>query len=230
MFDKELGNIVLVSNPRAKHVIVRYRDDAFRVTHPPQLNEEAIAKIIEGMKPKLLNVIQKQNNKRILSPDNILTTYSFDVALSESRYSNYYTKLQDRKLNIICPSGTDFSDPSVQKTIWVIIEKYLRSEAKLILPDMVKLLAGEKSLSYNDVKINKSTSRWGSCSSRGNINLSYKCLLLPEHLISFIILHELCHTVEMNHGEKFWQLLDNVTGGKARALTRELKVFSLSYI
>jgi len=82
---------------------------------------------------------------------------------------------------------------------------------------------------FSDVKINKSTSRWGSCSFKKSINLSYFCLLLPPHLLDLIVLHELCHTREMNHGDKFWIHLDSVTGNRAKALTLELKKFSTMF-
>ncbi|MDR0825039.1 MAG: M48 family metallopeptidase, partial [Prevotella sp.] len=89
----------------------------------------------------------------------------------------------------------------------------------------VKLLAEKHSFQYAIVKINKSRTRWGSCSSMKNINLSFYGMLLPEYLIDFVILHELCHTVEMNHGEKFWALLDKVSDGRSHELTQELKSF-----
>ena len=54
------------------------------------------------------------------------------------------------------------------------------------------------------------------CSARGNINLSYFLVLLPGHLIDYVLLHELAHTREMNHGEHFWKLLDSMTGNKAQ--------------
>ncbi len=79
------------------------------------------------------------------------------------------------------------------------------------------------------MKINKSRTRWGSCSSKKVINLSYYCLFLPEHLIDFVILHELSHTIKMNHGEGFWKLLDSVSGGKAKELTQELKSFKTEW-
>ncbi|WP_373802195.1 M48 metallopeptidase family protein, partial [Bacteroides heparinolyticus] len=64
---------------------------------------------------------------------------------------------------------------------------------------------------------------------RGNINLSYYLVLLPKHLIDYVLLHELAHTREMNHGERFWALLDKLTEGKAEALRMELKQYRTEF-
>lgn len=61
--------------------------------------------------------------------------------------------------------------------------------------------------SWNRVAIRNQRRCWGSCSSQGNLNFNYKLLLLPPHLRDYVIVHELCHLREMNHGAKFWNLV-----------------------
>lgn len=61
--------------------------------------------------------------------------------------------------------------------------------------------------SYNRVSIRQARTRWGSCSSKGNLNFNYKILFLPEDLQNYLIVHELCHLKEMNHGKNFWMLV-----------------------
>lgn len=72
------------------------------------------------------------------------------------------------------------------------------------------------------VAIKNNVSNWGSCSSKGNINLNMRLILLPEHLQDYVILHELCHLRYPDHGPAFHALLDSLLGGRETAFSREL--------
>ena len=65
--------------------------------------------------------------------------------------------------------------------------------------------------SYNKISIRNSRSRWGSCSAKKNINFNYKIIFLPEDLLDYIVVHELCHLGEMNHSKRFWNLVEKTT-------------------
>lgn len=224
--DKDLGEIRLVENKKARRIIVKRRGDYLQLTHPPLISRTYIEKAIEEMKPRLLKLIERKVEKKIITPDTIFKTFSFSLRIIESESTNnYYLKLKDEVLSISCPLNTDYHDDKIQHVIRELIEKTLRYEAKRLFPSKVEYLAKQYGFTVSGVKINKSRTRWGSCNSKKNINLSYYCMLLPEYLVDFIILHELCHTVEMNHSERFWQLLDKVSDGKSKELTKELKSF-----
>ena len=105
----------------------------------------------------------------------------------------------------------------------------LRRVASENLPRRLDYLSRRFNFCYNGVSLRDSHSRWGSCSSRGNISLSIYLQLLPEHLADYVMLHELCHTVEMNHSPRFWELMDNVTDGKSKQLRHELKSYRTSF-
>jgi predicted metal-dependent hydrolase len=60
---------------------------------------------------------------------------------------------------------------------------------------------------YNNVRIKKQKTRWGSCSEKKNINFNFKLLFLPPELSDYIIVHELCHLGEFNHSKRFWNLV-----------------------
>ena len=129
------------------------------------------------------------------------------------------------KTEIICPPNTDFENDKLQEWLQKVIAEALRKNAKIILPQRLNALAVAHHFTFKGVKINSSEGRWGSCSSSKSINLSYYLILLPAHLLDYVLLHELCHTIEMNHGSEFWKLLNRATSNKALALREELKKY-----
>jgi len=103
----------------------------------------------------------------------------------------------------------------------------LRLEAKSYIPDRTELLAKKFNFNYSKVSVRNAKTRWGSCSGKNNISLNIQLMRLPDFLIDYIILHELCHTVEKNHGKHFWALLDKVSGD-AKGMDKALKAYSPS--
>lgn len=84
------------------------------------------------------------------------------------------------------------------------LQRWLQRHAKAHLGEWLQRLAADTGLRYTGCCVKGQRSRWGSCSSRGNINLNYKLMLLPPEWVRYVLIHELCHTVEMNHSKRFW--------------------------
>lgn len=103
----------------------------------------------------------------------------------------------------------------------------LRRAAKADLPARIERLSQLTGLHYEKVSVRAARTKWGSCSGKGRISLSLFLMTLPEHLRDFVIIHELCHTVHHNHSPRFHALVDRLTGGHEKALTRELRAFSI---
>ena len=82
---------------------------------------------------------------------------------------------------------------------------------------------------YNKVTVRNQSTRWGSCSKSGNINFNYKLALLPESLVDYVVVHELCHLGEFNHSKKFWDLVARtVPDYKERRQELRIKSINLS--
>lgn len=102
----------------------------------------------------------------------------------------------------------------------------LRAAAKAYLPGRLKELADANGFTFNQVRIKHNVSNWGSCSVKGNINLNLNLMRLPEHLRDYVMLHELCHLKQMNHGPEFHALLESLCPDH-KALRAELKTWKL---
>jgi hypothetical protein len=96
-----------------------------------------------------------------------------------------------------------------------------------ILFGRLKELAAEHGFGYGRAGIRNQKSRWGSCSTRNNISLNIQLLALPGHLRDYVILHELVHTEHKNHSKRFWARLDDLVGGKAKVLRKEMRGWTL---
>ena len=71
----------------------------------------------------------------------------------------------------------------------------------------LRSLSKDCNLPFNQISVRGQKTRWGSCSSDRNISLNYKLLFLPPQVARYVLIHELCHTVHMNHSKEFWQLV-----------------------
>lgn len=95
-------------------------------------------------------------------------------------------------------TGEPFTDAEIR-----LMRKHMRER----LPELVRRQAAVIGVSYGNISIRMQKSRWGSCSSKGNLN--FNCLLdrAPAEVLEYVVIHELCHRMEMNHSDRFWALL-----------------------
>ncbi|RZD33481.1 MAG: hypothetical protein CXT75_11675 [Methanobacteriota archaeon] len=104
-----------------------------------------------------------------------------------------------------------------------------RKVARKVLCRRIGELAQLHNFVYNRISIRKQKTRWGSCSSKDNINLNMNLLHLPPELMDYVLLHELVHTKVKNHSKDFWDELDTVVPN-ARIIDRKLKDYQYCLI
>ena len=86
----------------------------------------------------------------------------------------------------------------------------LGDEAVEYIPKRVEYFAPKIGVRYGRITIRNQKSRWGSCSSKGNLNFNCLLMLTPPEIIDYVVVHELCHRKEMNHSFQFWALVEKV--------------------
>lgn len=85
-----------------------------------------------------------------------------------------------------------------------------RSQAKQVFARKVAWYAQQMQVSYGTIAIREQKTRWGSCSSRGNLNFNWRLILAPEPVLDYVVVHELAHRKEMNHSTRFWGIVEEM--------------------
>lgn len=93
------------------------------------------------------------------------------------------------------------------------LEKWYRKEAAALLSEKAEEFAERLQVTYEDIRIKDQKSRWGSCSSKGNLNFNWRIIMAPEMICDYVVIHELCHLVYLDHSEKFWRLVESICPG-----------------
>ena len=221
--DKDFGKIHFVVRRSARNITMRVKEDGLHVTTPPYRSITALLKAIAPFRERLRNVCSEVKPKPF-DLNFSIEAECFRLKLETSPLKNFTVSMRDETVVIACPAHADFTTDRVQTLVKNAVMRAMRKKAEEYLPPLVQYWSSLFDLPYNKVTISKARSRWGSCSSKRDISLSFYLMLLPAHLMDYVILHELAHTREMNHGPKFWELLNQLTDGKALALRKELRM------
>ncbi len=105
-------------------------------------------------------------------------------------------------------------------------KEYLKNKeiAREILQRKVDWFNEIYGFSYNKIAIRNQRTRWGSCSSKNNLNFNYRIIYLPEKYIDYLVVHELCHLKEMNHSPRFWKLVSEAISD-CKTISKKLRSF-----
>lgn len=221
--DKDFGKIHFVVRRSARNITMRVKEDGLHVTTPPYRSITALLEAIAPFRERLRNVCSEVKPKPF-DLNFSIEAECFRLKLETSPLKNFTVSMRDETVVIACPAHADFTTDRVQTLVKNAVMRAMRKKAEEYLPLLVQYWSSLFDLPYNKVTISKARSRWGSCSSKRDISLSFYLMLLPAHLMDYVILHELAHTREMNHGPEFWELLNQLTDGKALALRKELRM------
>ena len=107
----------------------------------------------------------------------------------------------EKQLARVTPAEPVFSDNQLAE---------LTEKARTLVCQRVAYFAPMVGVQYGRISIRKQKTRWGSCSSSGNLNFNCLLAIVPPEVLDYIVVHELCHRKEMNHSPRFWAQVGNV--------------------
>lgn len=226
-----IGKVTLKKSHLSKNISIALRPlKGVVVTMPRYVSYKYALKVVEKKQSWILKHLPKieQVEKKAtkFSENTPFNTKYRKLIISKHDNNNVVSKINSNSIQIAYPSNYDVENPKIQEHIKTLLTEALRLEAKEYLPSRTYSLAQKFNFRYNRVFIKNAKTLWGSCSAKNNINLNLHLMRLPDHLIDYIIIHELCHTIEKNHGTPFWKLMDSILGD-AKQLSKELRKYSI---
>lgn len=205
--DSEFGDITVRRSAKASQVRIRVAPDgSLRASMPLYAPIFLLKRLVKSSREELRQMIKQSQP---------ITTYKDGQQIGKSHTlivrSAQKFKIQKSKQQIVVylPENKSLSNPEVVRSIRDASISALRLEAKSYLPKRLSYLASKHGLDYERVRFSHASSRWGSCSSTGTISLNIALMKLPFNLIDYVLIHELSHTVHMNHSQDFWELVSS---------------------
>ena len=188
--------------------------EGLTVIAPQGLDERQVVELVSGKREWIAAKLDQFEEVRHLLVDKVSARpEAFDLpALAESWRVEYRTTKgktvgartdQQGRIQVY---GAVTGDERCKAAL----RRWLARRAKETLTPWLESLAAESGLRFSRVIIKNQRTRWGSCSADGVISLNAKLLFLPPKLVRYVLMHELCHTLERNHTNRFWTHLRQV--------------------
>jgi predicted metal-dependent hydrolase len=206
--DKELNYIVTRSNRKTIGIAID-RNGLVKVASPYRVSESYINELLHKksswIQKKLIEIerrADKANSPKMFNDGEAFLYLGNVFELKICRNSNCKkarVKLEGKDILLDLPSNsnTDIIKNTLRQ--WYI------EQFKNIATERINYYSAKIGVFPKKVTIREQKTRWGSCSSKGNINLNWKLIMAPLEVLDYVIVHELCHLIVMNHSGEFWK-------------------------
>lgn len=223
--DKEFGEIKIRKNKLARSVKLSVGvDGGLRASIPYYSPEFAVQRLVNHNRTQIREMLALHNTKNLYKNGDLIgKTHTLFLRYFDGK--SIKISLEGNQVFVQIPENLPFESPIVQAEIRKIVAKILRKQAKAYLLRRINFLAEKYGFYFKKLRFSHTSTRWGSCSSSGTISLNIALMNLPHHLIDYVIIHELCHTRQMNHSEKFWAEVSKYCPDYKKCV-KEMKQFS----
>lgn len=207
--DAEFGAITIRRTRLARHIKLKIDQRGMIVISMPIRAPLFLAKtLLAESRAKIRHHVQQAEQQQAVLLDGDMIGKSHRLAIAPA--DDYHAKLSGTTLHVSIPRGIDPHSQQAQQFIKQSALKALRTQSKAYLSRRLQKLADDYGFTYNTIRFSNAGTRWGSCSSTGTISLNIWLMQLPFELIDYVLIHELCHTKQLNHSPYFWDLVQRI--------------------
>lgn len=205
--DNEFGKITIRRSSKAYQIRIRVAPDGtLRASVPLYAPMFMVKNLLKNSRDEIRNILDKSSSKvEYINGMQIGKSHTLVIQNTTNKLASVI--LAGQQIIVKLPTDTQTNKNLIDRKIRDKIIIALKSEAKTYLKRRLKFLSDEVELNYARIRFSHASGRWGSCSSNGTISLNIALMKLPFEVMDYVIIHELCHTVHMNHGKEFWQLV-----------------------
>ena len=207
---KNLPHFTIRESSKAKRVILKVSDrHGLEVVIPQGFNRKQVPEIIRDKREWIEQALRKIKHPGIVSaqPQKLPDTIHFKAVNLHYQVEYVPVAIPFLELIHLNPSSLRISGKiSDLQGCRELLKRWLQHQGRVHLIPWLEQVSSKVGLPYQKVQIRGQKSRWGSCSSRETISLNHNLLFLRPELVQCLIIHELCHTVHLNHSAKFYQL------------------------
>lgn len=207
IIDEEFGVITLRRSARASHVRIRVAPDGrLRASLPLYAPMFLVKRLLKTSRDELRAMLAEQHSEMVFE-HGMTIGKSHSLIVRPATVKAVSATRHGQQIVVSLPEGKTLNDPGAARIVRDTVIEALRVEAKSYLPKRLAFLAEKYGFTYEKVRFSHASGRWGSCSSNGTISLNIALMKLPFELIDYVLIHELSHTIQMNHSDKFWELV-----------------------
>ena len=207
--DPEFGDITIRRTKLARHIRLKISERGEIVISMPMRTPLFLAKtLVNESRTQIRSHLAKAESQQATLLNGDLIGKSHRLVLMPGQ--SFGSRLSGNELYVMLPAGTDPRRSEAQTFIKQAALKALRTQAKAYLTRRLQALASTYGFKFTAIRFSNAGTRWGSCSSRGTISLNIWLMQLPFELIDYVLVHELCHTKQMNHSPLFWRSVERI--------------------
>ncbi len=222
--DEEFGTITIRRSGLAHNVRLKMGQNGALSISLPKFAPLYLAKrLLEQARPQIRRKIATAPQSLTLLHAGDLIGKSHRLQIAYAYGTDLSSRLADTTLHVTMPQGSNIESVPIQTFIKQAALKALRKQAKAYLTRRLAALAEQYGFTFSGTRFSNAGTRWGSCSSTGTISMNIWLMQLPFELIDYVLIHELCHTREMNHSLRFWSHVAAILPNY-KQLRRDLKL------